>query len=331
MPRTARLTLFFATAFLTGDALAADPREQQLAQALFDEARQLMEAKRYAEACPKLAESQRLDPGGGTLLNLALCHEKEGKVATAHAEFNEALSLALQGGRKDREELARERLGVLEPKIPRVSVVVPPNAEIEGLEVRLDGLTLRRAAWGVATPVDPGLHHIEALAPGRTSWNLDLPIDVQERKTVQVPPLAPLGALPLVLVETPPAIPAAQPAPPSFTWQPNKPNLVFYTVMGVAAVAFGVSAVTGGMALDANSTAKEGCLAERHFCRDQASIDAADKARTMAWVSTGAFAAGVVGAFALIFIPSRARSLPTPQVGVAPLPGGGAVQVGSGF
>ena len=129
-------------------ARAADPREQQLAQALFDEGRQLMEQKRYAEACPKLAESQRLDPGGGTLLNLALCHEKEGKTATAQAEYADALAMSTKDGRKDRQDLARERLAAIEPKIARISVIVPPGSDVEGLEVKLDGLVLRRAAWG---------------------------------------------------------------------------------------------------------------------------------------------------------------------------------------
>ncbi|HVH46275.1 MAG TPA: hypothetical protein VM925_28235, partial [Labilithrix sp.] len=93
------------------------------AQALFDEGKRLMGQGKYAEACPKLIESQRIDPGGGTLFAIALCHEGEGKTATAWAEFTSALAEARRDRRADREAAAAEHIRALESKLTRVRVV----------------------------------------------------------------------------------------------------------------------------------------------------------------------------------------------------------------
>src|SRR5688572_25506958 len=90
--------------------------ERALAQSLFDEARIAMKEGNYAEACPKLAKSQKLDPSGGTLLNLAVCHQNEGKTASAWVEFNDALSQAIKDNRADRQALARKGIDELRNK-----------------------------------------------------------------------------------------------------------------------------------------------------------------------------------------------------------------------
>jgi hypothetical protein len=189
--RLAVSTLLAAVATVATARARAEPTDTDrvLAQTLFEQGRQLMEAGRYPEACPKLAESQRLDPGGGTLLNLAICHEAEGRTATAWAELNEALGVAKRDNRADREQTARERIANLEGKLSTITVSVSAGARVPGLQVRIDGVAIGSAAWDTPTPVDPGLHEVSAQAPGKAPYKRALRVATNgDRQTVAVPP-----------------------------------------------------------------------------------------------------------------------------------------------
>src|SRR5260221_7312921 len=83
----------------------AAPGDQPMAQALFEEARALMNSQHVEEACLKFAESQRLDPASGTLLNLAVCHEKQGRTATAWSEYNDVVATARPEPNPQRERI----------------------------------------------------------------------------------------------------------------------------------------------------------------------------------------------------------------------------------
>lgn len=154
----------------------AQPTGQDVAtaQALFDEGKRLMEAGKLDEGCPKLVESQRLDPAGGTLLAIALCHEAQGKTATAWAEFGVALGEARKDRRTDREAAALQHIKTLEPKLTKVRIVV--TAKVEGLEIRRDGGRVGEAQWTTPLPVDPGDHPFEARAPGKVTWSKVVPV-----------------------------------------------------------------------------------------------------------------------------------------------------------
>src|SRR5215207_9774287 len=121
------------------EGASAGAQEASRAQALFDEGRRLMTEGKLGEACPKLAASQKLDPGAGTLMNLATCYEKNGQLASAWATFKEAAAASRASGHADWEQAARGRADKLEPELARIVVVVSKEAQAPGLVVERDG------------------------------------------------------------------------------------------------------------------------------------------------------------------------------------------------
>ena len=181
--------------------------DKALADSLFQEGKRLVTAKRYAEGCAKLAESQRLDPATGTLLNLAVCHELEGKTATAWVEFNDALVESRKEKRAERVKLAQDHIAKLEPRLSRITVTVAPDARVPGLSVTRNGAAIRDAAWGTSFPVDPGVQTLSASAPGKKSWETSLTLAEGESRSVVVPALE--AAAPAASAAS-----RSQPAPP---------------------------------------------------------------------------------------------------------------------
>ena len=137
----------------------ADEASKAQAQKLFDEGLRLMDAGRYSEACPNFAQSQKLDPAGGTLLNLALCHEREGKTATALAEYRTALAQATRDDKKERQAFAQERIDLLAAMVPKV-VLRQAEGAATPPEVSLDGEAIPHEQFGIPMPLNPGSHRM---------------------------------------------------------------------------------------------------------------------------------------------------------------------------
>lgn len=151
--------LALGIALLAPPVAAQDAKVQ--AEALFKEAVALSAKGDHAAACQKLEASDKLETGLGTKLRLADCREKTGRLATAWAAFREGAALAAL--RKDkREKIARDRAGALEQRLSTLTVEVQDPAA--GLEVKLAGVVLARAAWGTRVPFDGGTYDVEARA-----------------------------------------------------------------------------------------------------------------------------------------------------------------------
>ncbi|WP_272458688.1 tetratricopeptide repeat protein [Polyangium jinanense] len=160
----------FAVSLCVGPAHAGPAEDRAAADALFQEARALAKEGRHAEACPKFAASQKLDPRPGRLLALGDCYETAGQTASAWATFREAASAAQAAKDERRTEEAVRRAGELEPKLAKLVVEVAPEARVAGLVVKRNGKVVEAEVWGSVVPVDPGEQRIEVTAPGKKAW-----------------------------------------------------------------------------------------------------------------------------------------------------------------
>jgi hypothetical protein len=292
--RTSLAAAVLAAVVATGGEARAD---KAAAEALFQEGRRLMEAKDYAAACPKLAESHRLDPGIGVLLYLGDCYAANGQTASAWAAFREAEPAARAAGQADRARIAADKIAALEPKLSRILLVPPAGVDPTSFEVRLDRDVFGAATLGVGVPIDPGSHQVEVSAPGKVPWS----------STIEVRAAAPETRIELPVLQT--AAGAAAPVagatstPPDAEesgWNGQKTAAVVVGGVGVGAVVVG--SVFGAMAFSTWASAEDNCLeGEPRRCTAQG-VDDADSASTQGTVSTVAYAVGgaaIVGAAVL--------------------------------
>lgn len=259
--RIAAVLAAACTALACGQARAQSAQSAAAAQVLFEQAKELMHEKRYAEACAKFTESNRLDAGIGTMLWLADCYEKNGQSASAWAEFVEAAD-ASEVRHDERQKVARERAAALEPTLFKLTVEVPAASDAPGLEVTRDGAAVGRTLWGNPVPVDPGSHTLAARAPGRKAWQTTLSVEAGARRAVvTVPPLQiehpppEVSAPPLVLTGSAPASGSASPPRSPEPASPEPPahsgsgrRTWGLVTAGVGTVAIGVGLVFGALA-----------------------------------------------------------------------------------
>jgi serine/threonine-protein kinase len=328
-------SLVVAVTIAGASARAQAGGDKAAAEVLFEQAHALVEKGDYRQACPKYAESLRLDPGLGVMLHLASCWEKAGKPASAWAQYREAEQVAVRTG-DSRAEVARKRAEALEQKLYRLTIVVPAAVTVDGLAVARDGEPVGRAQWGTAVPIDPGEHVIVAMAPGKQRWEGRVEAPDQFGSTsITVPVLADASAPAASAASSAPAFPEASAqnlppdsaAPPASMWTTQRILAVGAGAVGVIGVGIGTyfGIVTKTKLDDSNS---DGCSGN-HCNSTGASLR--NDAFNAGTVSTVAFVVGAVGLAGGAVLWFTAPSPTTPRVGAAVGPGGGTVVVGGAW
>jgi hypothetical protein len=287
------------------------------AQALYDDARQLVAAGEFAQACPKFKASYELDPGGGTLLNLADCYEHQGKTALAYTTFKDALEAARHDGKSERVEFANQHLTDLEKRLSRLSVAVPDATREQGLQVSVDGTPLDEAAYGVPLPVDPGPHRLRAEAPGKAPFEKSIEVPATSAKLeVEVPPLMATTTAPSAAAGSSPALIQNGTGSPAETSSSTTRTLGF-VAGGLGIVAIGAGSYFGLKAFDRWRARNDGCSGG---CTSEAKT-AGDDAKQASTLSTVGFGVGIaaLGAGLVLILTSPSSKEPSPSAHVGKL------------
>jgi hypothetical protein len=337
-------------------------RDPLTADALFETARQSAESGNYAAACPKFAESYRLDPAPGTLLNIGDCEERLGHIATAWINYRKAIDLLPP---KDaRVAFAKKKVAALDKRIARLTVKLAAG-DPSGTVVKRDGVEISASALGIAIPTDPGKHVVFVTAPGRREHKYEIDLAEGESREVVGEPLkedVPPAVAPVPVPSAPPAKAAApelkppkpveEPAPPAIaptsvapTPAPMNPPSTpapdqddgsgrrtgGYVVGAVGVGGLVIGVITRALAFGQKSIIDNHCGTNK-LC-DQTGLDAVSAGGTLLTVSTVSLIVGgaaVVTGTALVLgnpAPSMSQATLTPLI----LPGGAGLNVGGRF
>jgi hypothetical protein len=231
----------FVILVLAGSALAQNEEDRLAADTLFNEAKDLAAKGDYAAACPKLEASMKIIPRLGTELNLADCHAKQGMLAYAWAEYNDAASLAAKSN-DSRQSYARDQAKALEPRLSHLTIVAPPG--LSGLEVKRDDVVVNAALVGSAMPVNQGDHVITATAKGKPPLTQTVTISGEgtsatvelfaPKKTAEPPPPPVPTTMNTTATQLPP------PPPPMHEHEPTSGmKIAGFSAIGVGGLAIG--------------------------------------------------------------------------------------------
>lgn len=260
-----------------------------------------------ANACPRFAESQRLDPAPGTLLNLSECEEAIGKLADAWRHIRETLKQLPEDD--DRVPIARQRAESLERRVPRLTIDLETGAPSD-TRILLDETEVLRP--GQEQVINPGTHVVGAIAAGRGRRVVTFRVAEGERLGLRIGP-EPLQSL----------TPRAQTAGgPGRTWA--------WVAGGVGVAGLGAAAITGSILIGKQKTVDSHCESDR-AC-DRTGYNASrDGQRLEPWYWGSLVVGGLGVATSVVLFATTKPSGGRTQVGAAPLPGGAALSVTGAF
>lgn len=262
-------------------------RAESEAEVLFREALEDMRAANFVPACPKLKESQRLEPKSGTLISLGFCWEKLGKTASAWRTYLEAARLAGAEGREEYVGKAKRLAAQMIPRLARIRVV--PPEDVEGLKVTVNGDPVTDEELAGDLFYDPGTITVVAQAPNRRVWTSTVELGDRGNLTVTIPSLEYAGGITLVEPKLAGVAPEPEEAPVEGA---DGMAIAGWSLVGVGAASTVVGLVLGGLVLGKKATVEDQCDPLTRACSPDG-LAAAEDGSALSLGSTVTFVGGL--------------------------------------
>ena len=265
----------------TSEARAGGHDGNKSTEALYAEARAALDAGDYEKACPLFEEYYERDPVQGALFALAECEARWGKPARSISHFEEFLRRSADSPatsvQEQRTRIANDQIARLSQQVGKVTPIVSPSVQGSVL-VKLDGAPVAMPARPIA--VEPGEHTLELLTEAGTREQRRFIVGAGEARQVEIG-----GPV------QPPSRPAATEAP---TGRDERPRISLPVAVagGVGTAGLLLGGTCGVLAWAAVSDIHAHC--DGRFC-DADGKHAADRAKSLATVSTVGIAVGLVG------------------------------------
>ena len=241
------------------------------AEQLFKEGQELKEQGKADQACAKFRLALEKNRNAvGTILNVALCDENAGKLASAHKLFAEAADRAREQNLDEHRTAAEEHKAKLGPNVPHVAIAFAEQLRDMKLVVDDQIVDIKDAS---DVEIDPGTRTIVVTAPGRVAYKTTVTIAAGEHKAVAIPRL---GA-------------------PVSSGRQTVGKVLTFSGAGLVAVGIGVGFYARHKYNNQFPTHCSDPSSARPMC-DPAGYAATQNAKTLGWVGTGAGAAGLVTA-----------------------------------
>ena len=324
---TATLVLGTSLTAMAQDT-APSASDTALARTLGSEGVQLADAGNCPAAIEKLERAEKLYHAPTILGRLGECQVAVGKMVagteTLQRVVRESLPPRAPKAFVDAQARAQKVLDASLPKLAKLKIHVeaPPGVNFT---VAQDGEPISNATLDLDRPADPGVHKIEASAPGYQTARAETTLAEGASGSVQLrlepdPNAAPAAGAPPGGPAGPAPSPGAPPAPgnapdyrtsaPGVAAEPSSSsNLPAYLLLGTGVVGVAVGSIFGARVLSKKSSLDEVCKPDKEHCPTSAQGDI-DAMRSAATFSTVGFAVGGValGAGVIMLLVSKSSS-----------------------